>query len=71
MFDKKMLYLAVGGVAILAVSMVAAGLMVRKQANKLKRNVRTVSRGIYNFGTALQLLSGAAAEEECESCASC
>ena len=71
MFDKKMLYLAVGGVAILAVAMVAAGLMVHKQANKLKRNVRTVSRGIYNFGTALQLLSGAAAEEECESCASC
>ena len=69
MFDKKMLYLAVGGVAILAVAMVAAGLMVRKQANKLKRNVRTVSRGIYNFGTALQLLSGAAAEEDCESCA--
>ena len=69
MFDKKMLYLAVGGVAILAVAMVAAGLMVRKQANKLKRNVRTVSRGIYNFGTALQLLSGAAAEEEYESCA--
>ena len=71
MFDKKMLYLAVGSVAILAVAMVAAGLMVHKQANKLKRNVRTVSRGIYNFGTALQLLSGAAAEEECESCASC
>ena len=71
MFDKKMLYLAVGGVAILAVAMVAAGLMVHKQANKLKRNVRTVSRGIYNFGTALQLLSGAAAEEECESCATC
>ena len=71
MFDKKMLYLAVGGVAILAVAMVAAGLMVHKQANKLKRNVRTVSRGIYNFGTALQLLSGAAAEEDCESCASC
>ena len=71
MFDKKMLYLAVGGVAILAVAMVAAGLMVHKQANKLKRNVRTVSRGIYNFGTALQLLSGAAAEEDCDSCASC
>ena len=71
MFDKKMLYLAVGGMAILAVSMVAAGLMVRKQANKLKRNVRTVSRGIYNFGTALQLLSGVDTEDECECCNAC
>ena len=69
MFDKKMLYLAVGGMALVAVATVTAGLMVRKQANRLKRNIRTVSRGVYNFGTALQLLSGAAAEEECESCA--
>ena len=71
MFDKKMLYLAVGGMALVAVATVTAGLIVRKQANKLKRNIRTVSRGVYNFGTALQLLSGAAAEEECESCATC
>ena len=71
MFDKKMLYLAVGGMALVAVATVTAGLMVRKQANKLKRNIRTVSRGVYNFGTALQLLSGAAAEEDCDSCATC
>ena len=71
MLDKKILYLAVGGVALVAVATITAGLMVRKQANKLKRNIRTVSRGVYNFGTALQLLSGAAAEEECESCATC
>ena len=71
MLDKKMLYLAVGGMALVAVATVTAGLIVRKQANKLRRNVRTISRGVYNFGTALQLLSGAAAEEECEGSVCC
>ena len=71
MLDKKMLYLAVGGMALVAVATVTAGLIVRKQANKLRRNVRTISRGVYNFDTALQLLSGAAAEEECEGSVCC
>ncbi len=69
MFDKKMLVLAVGGMALVAVAAIAAGIAVRKQTNKLRSNMRAVSRGVYNFGTALQLLSGADAEEECESCA--
>ena len=71
MLDKKMLYLAVGGMALVAVATVTAGLIVRKQANKLRRNVRSISRGVYNFGTALQLLSGAADEQECEGSVCC
>ncbi len=53
------------------VAVVAAGLMVRKQANKLRANMRSVSRGVYNFGTALQLLSGAHAEDACEESGCC
>ena len=67
MFDRRFLMMAVGGIALAVVAVVAAGLMVRKQTNKLRANMRSVSRGVYNFGTALQLLSGAdAAEDDCE-----
>ena len=68
MFDRKTLILAIGGIALAGIAVAAAGLMVRKQTNKLRNNIRTVSRGVYNFGTALQLLSGAADEQECEAC---
>ena len=71
MFDKKMMVLGIGGVATMGMFMLLAFITIRKQTNKLRNNMRTVSRGIYNFGTALQLLSGAASEEECDSCASC
>ena len=71
MFDRKILYLALGGLALMGVMAVAIGVTVHRQTTKLKRNIRTVSRGVYNFGTALQLLSGAAAEEDCDSCATC
>ena len=71
MFDKKMMVLVIGGVATMGMLMLLAFITIRKQTNKLRNNMRTVSRGIYNFGTALQLLSGAASEEECDSCATC
>jgi hypothetical protein len=71
MFDRRFLMLAVGGVALGAVVLVGAGLMVRRKANKLRANMRSVSRGVYNFGTALQLLSGADAEDACESGTCC
>ncbi len=72
MMDKRMLLLAIGGLALVGVLAVAAGLTVRRQTNKLRNNIRTVSRGIYNFGSALQLLSGAdAAEDDCERCTTC
>ena len=67
MFDRRFLMMAVGGIALAVVAVVAAGLMVRKQANKLRANMHSLSRSVYNFGTALQLLSGAdAAEDDCE-----
>ena len=70
MFHKNLWVPALGVIAVVAVAMIgalAAILTVRKQANKLRANMRSVSRGVYNFGTALQLLSGAdAAEEDCE-----
>ena len=71
MFHKNMWMIALGGLAVAVVAMVgalAAALTIRKQASKLRANMRQVSRGVYNFGTALQLLSGAQAEDECESC---
>ena len=43
----------------------------RKQANKLRANMRSLSRGVYNFGTALQLLSGAHGEDACEESGCC
>ena len=67
MFDRRFLMMAVGGIALAVVAVVAAGLMVRKQANKLRANMHSLSRSVYNFGTALQLLSVAdAAEDDCE-----
>ena len=75
MFHKNMWMIALGGLAVAAVAMIgalAAGLMVRKQANKLRANMRSVSRGVYNFGTALQLLSGTdTAEDDCERSGCC
>ena len=74
MFGKNMWMLAIGGLAVAAVAtvaVVAAGLMIRKQTNKLRSNMRAVSQGIYKFGTALQLLSGADAEDDCERCVTC
>ncbi len=71
MFDRRFMMLAVGGIALIAVAAVAAILTVRKQANKLRANMRSVSRGVYNFGTALQLLSGANAEDACEESGCC
>ena len=71
MFHKNMWMIALGGLAVAVVAMVgalAAALTIRKQANKLRSNMRQVSRGVYNFGTALQLLSGAQAEDECVNC---
>jgi hypothetical protein len=70
MFQKNVWMIALGGIAIAVVAMIgalAAALTIRKQASKLRANMRSVSRGVYNFGTALQLLSGAdAAEDDCE-----
>ncbi len=71
MFDRRFLMLAVGGIALAVVAVVAAGLMVRKQTNKLRANMRSVSHGIYKFGTALQLLSGVDSEDDCERCVTC
>jgi hypothetical protein len=71
MFHNKMILLAAGGIALTAVAVVVAGLAVRKQTNKLRANMRSLSRGVYNFGTALQLLSGADAEDACENGTCC
>ena len=71
LFDKKAMIMAAGGLALTAVAVVAVGLMVRKQTNKLRANMRSVSRGIYKFGSALQLLSGAEEEDDCENCVAC
>ena len=75
MFHKNMWMLVLGGLAVAAVAVVgalAAALTIRKQANKLRANMRSVSRGVYNFGTALQLLSGAdTAEDDCENGTCC
>lgn len=71
MLHKNMWMVALGGLAVAAVAMVgvlAAAFTVRKQASRLRSNMRQVSRGVYNFGTALQLLSGADAEDECVNC---
>ena len=74
MMHKNIFMLAIGGLAvaaIAAIAVLAAGLTVRKQANKLRSNMRSVSQGIYKFGTALQLLSGADAEDDCENVVCC
>ena len=75
MFHKNLWVPTLGVIAVVAVAMIgalAAILTVRKQANKLRANMRSVSRGVYNFGTALQLLSGAdAAEDDCENGTCC
>ena len=71
MFHNKMILLAAGGIALTAVAVVVAGLAVRKQTNKLRANMRSLSRGVYKFGTALQLLSGADAEDACENGTCC
>jgi hypothetical protein len=71
MFHNKMILLAAGGIVLTAVAVVVAGLAVRKQTNKLRANMRSLSRGVYNFGTALQLLSGADAEDACENGTCC
>ena len=71
MFDRRLWVLALGGIALTAVAAVAAILTVRKQTNKLRANMRSVSRSVYNFGTALQLLSGADAEDACENGTCC
>lgn len=73
LFDKKAMLMAAGGLVMVTVATVAIGVMVHRQTSKLRANVRSVSRGIYNFGTALQLLSGAGmgAESDCEACDAC
>lgn len=72
LFDKKTMIMAMGGLVLMAVATVAVGVMVHRQTNKIRANMRSVSRGIYNFGSALQLLSGAAgAEDDCENCVAC
>ena len=71
MLDKKTLMLAAGGLALGAVAVIAVGLTVHRQASRLRSHMRTVSRGIYHFGSALQLLSGAAAQDECDCCSEC
>lgn len=74
MFHKNLWMLMLGGIGVTLVAMIGvliAGLTIRKQANKLRANMRSVSRGVYNFGTALQLLSGANAEDACEESGCC
>ena len=71
MMDRRIFMLAAGGIALTAIAVVTAGLIVRKQTSKLRANMRSVSRGVYNFGTALQLLSGADAEDVCENGTCC
>ena len=74
MFGKNMWIPVIGGLAMAALAagaVVIAGLMIRKQTCKLRSNMRSVSQGIYKFGTALQLLSGADAEDDCERSVCC
>lgn len=74
MFGKNMWMPMIGGIIMLmlaAVAVVATGLMIRKQTSKLRSNMRSVSRGIYKFGSALQLLSGADDEDDCERSVCC
>ena len=70
MCDRKTLMIMAGGLALTAVAVIAAGVLVRRQTNKIRANMRSVSHGIYKFGSALQLLSGVDAEDE-ERCVGC
>lgn len=68
MLDKKGLLVVAGGVTVAAVAVAVAGMMITRQTSRIKSNVRAISRGMYNVGSALQLLSGAQSAEECERC---
>lgn len=70
-FDKKTLIMAAGGVVLCAAVVVAAGIMLHRQTAKIRANMRSVSRGLYKFGSALQLLSGADCEDDTENCMMC
>ena len=71
MLDKKSLLVVAGGVTVAALAVAVAGMMVSKQTSRIKTNVRAISRSMYNFGSALQLLSGAQSAEECERYEAC
>lgn len=71
MFDKRTMIMAMGGLALTAVAVVAAGAIVHRQSAKIRANMQAISRGLYHFGSALQLLSGAGAEDDAENCVMC
>lgn len=63
--------MVIGGVALAAVAITVAGVMINKQTARIRRNMRSVSRGLYNFGSALRLLSGAECADDCEMYEAC
>lgn len=66
MFDKKGIIMVMGGVALAAVAVTVAGVMINRQTARIRSNVQSIGRGMYNFGSALQLLSGVGCAEDCE-----
>ncbi len=66
MFDKKGLIMVAGGITVAAVAVAVAGVMISRQTSRIRGNMRAISRGMYNVGSALQLLSGAQSADECE-----
>ena len=71
MLDKKSVIMVMGGVAVAAVAVAVAGVMINRHTARIRNNVRAISRGMYNFGSALQLLSGAQSADECERYEAC
>ncbi len=71
MFDKKTWMMAAGGLVLAAIAVTAVGVIVHRQTVKIRANMRSVSRGLYKFGSALQLLSGADCEDDTENCVIC
>ena len=71
MLDKKSVIMVMGGVAVAAAAVAVAGVMINRQTARIRNNVRAISRGMYNFGSALQLLSGAQSADECERYEAC
>ena len=66
MFPRKSLIMVAGGVVLTAAAIAAAGIVIGRQAERIRNNVHAFSRGMYNVGSALQLLSGAQPEADCD-----
>ena len=69
--DKKMMIMAAGGLALTAVTVVSVGLIMYKQTKRIRNNMRCIGKGLYQFGSALQLLSGTDCEDDTECCETC